>query len=123
MYWSVPGLDQINFIDPVGNGYPCSCYHSKFDTDPYGRTFMPRAYAYHVQVVDTNGNRICQIGRFGNADKPAMKPGDNDIGFGQCSYLTTVSDKWLYIADDTNMRIIRVKLGYHAEKRLPIGGE
>lgn len=123
LFWSVPGLDQLNFVGSATGNYPCQCYHCRFDTDPYGRTFMPRAYAYHVQVVDQSGNRICQIGRFGNADKPAMKPGSPDIGFGQCSYLTTVSDRWLYIADDSNLRIIRVKLGYHAEKRIEISGK
>ena len=121
MFWSVPGLDQLQFIGSQTGDYPCQCYHCRFDTDPYGRTFMPRAYAYQVQIVDTAGNRICELGRYGNADQPAMKPGDTDIGFGQCSYLTTVSDKWLYIADDSNMRIIRLKLGYHAEKRVGIG--
>ena len=121
MFWSVPGLDQLQFIGSATGDYPCQCYHCRFDTDPYGRTFMPSAYAYHVKIVDTAGNRICEVGRFGNADKPAMKQGDTDIGFGQCSYLTTVSDKWLYIADDSNMRIIRLKLGYHAEMRVGIG--
>jgi DNA-binding beta-propeller fold protein YncE len=123
MYWCAPGMDQLHFVDSSGTGYPCECYHCKFDTDLFGRSFLPRAYGYHVQVLDTNGNRICTIGRFGNADKPAMKPGDSDIGLGQCSYLATVSDKWLYIADDSNMRIIRVKLGYHTEKRVPLAGQ
>ncbi|OAI48998.1 hypothetical protein AYO44_00935 [Planctomycetaceae bacterium SCGC AG-212-F19] len=122
MFWAAPGMDQLHFVDEAGTGYPCECYHCKFDTDVYGRSFLPRAYAYHVAVLDTNGNRICTIGRFGNPDKPAMKPGDTDIGLGQCSYLATVSDKWLYIADDSNMRIIRVKLGYHTEQRVAIGG-
>jgi hypothetical protein len=121
MFWSVPGLDQLQFIGSATGDYPCQCYHCHFDTDPYGRTFMPSAYAYHVQVVDTAGNRICEIGRFGNADRPTLKPGDTDIGFGQCSYVTTVSDKWLYIADDSNLRIIRLRLGYHAEARAAIG--
>lgn len=121
MFWSAPGLDQLHMVDSAGTRYPCECFHCKFDTDLYGRSFMPRAYAYHVQVLDTNGNRICQIGRFGNADKPAMKAGDTDIGLGQCSYLASVSDKWLYIADDSNLRIIRVRLGYHAEKRVAVG--
>jgi hypothetical protein len=49
-----------------------------------------------------------------------MKPGDTDIGLGQCSYLATVSDKWLYIADDSNLRIIRIRLAYRAEKRVPL---
>jgi hypothetical protein len=75
-----------------------------------------------VAVLDTNGNRICEIGRYGNPDSPAMKPGDTDIGLGQCSYLATVSDRWLYIADDANQRIIRVKLGYQTEQYAPIAG-
>ncbi|MBL8796526.1 MAG: SMP-30/gluconolactonase/LRE family protein [Planctomycetia bacterium] len=120
MFWCAPGMDQLHFVDGAGAGYPCECYHCKFDTDLYGRSFLPRAYGYHVAVLDTNGNRICTIGRFGTADKPAMKPGDTDIGLGQCSYLATVSDKWLYIADDSNLRIIRVKLGYQAEQRVAI---
>ncbi|MBL8799934.1 MAG: SMP-30/gluconolactonase/LRE family protein, partial [Planctomycetia bacterium] len=122
MFWSLPGLDQIYFVDDVGTNYPCPCYHCKFDTDPYGRCFVPRAYGYHVAVVDTNGNRICEIGRYGNADRPAMKPGDTDIGLGNCSFVATVSDKWLYINDEPNLRIIRVKLGYHTEKRVALGG-
>jgi hypothetical protein len=117
MYWAAFGLDQLHFVDSAGTNYPCECYHCKFDTDLYGRTFMPRAYGYHVKVLDTSGNPICEIGRFGNADKPALKQGDTDIGLGQCSYLSVVSDKWLYIADDSNARILRVKLGYHVEKR------
>ena len=121
MYWAAPGMDQINFTDETGTSYPCECFHCKFDTDLYGRSFMPRAYAYHVAVLDTNGNRICTIGRYGNSDNPTMKAGDTDIGLGLCSFLATVSDKWLYIADDANLRIIRVKLGYHAEKRVMIG--
>jgi hypothetical protein len=118
MFWAAPGMDQLH---GVGGEYPCECYHCKFDTDLYGRSFLPRAYGYHVAVLDTNGNRICEIGRYGNADKPAMKPGDADIGLGQCSYLATVSDRWLSIADDSNVRIIRVKLGYHVERRAAIG--
>lgn len=121
MFWCAPGMDQLHFVDPAGTGYPCECYHCKFDMDLYGRSFLPRAYGYHVAILDTNGNRICEVGRYGNADRPAMKPGDTDIGLGQCSYLATVSDKWLYIADDSNMRIIRVKLGYQNERFAAIG--
>lgn len=122
MFWSAPGLDQLHFVDSAGADYPCECYHCKFDADPYGRSFLPRAYGYHVAVLDTNGNRICTIGRYGNPDSPAMKLGDTDIGLGQCSYLATVSDRWLYIADDANQRIIRVKLGYQTEQHVPIAG-
>jgi hypothetical protein len=31
--------------------------------------------------------------------------------------------RWLYIADDANLQIIRVKLRYHMEKRVAIGNK
>ena len=120
MFWSYPGLDQMMYCDPNGGLYTCHCNVVKFDTDPYGRSFAPKAYAFVVGVTDTNGNRICEIGRYGNPDSPAMKPGDADIGLADCSFLTTVPDRWLYLNDDANLRIIRLKLGYAAEKWLPV---
>jgi hypothetical protein len=121
MYWSHPGLDQLHFVDPHrGGGYPCACAICRFDTDLYGRSFYPKAYQFTVGVVDTNGNPICSIGRYGNCDSPAMKPGDTDIGFAHCSFVTAVSDRWLYLNDNANARIIRLGLGYRAEERVPL---
>ena len=119
-YWCYPGLDMAFYCDPISRSYPCHCANCRFDTDPYGRCFIPKSYAFTIGIIDTNGNRICEVGRYGNADSPAMKPGDTDIGLAQCSYLATVSDRWLYLNDDANVRIIRLKLGYHAEEAVPI---
>ncbi|MCX7803870.1 MAG: SMP-30/gluconolactonase/LRE family protein, partial [Planctomycetota bacterium] len=110
MYWSYPGLDQIYWSCIAG--YPCLCANARFDTDLYGRTFVPKAYAFTVGVVDTNGNPICDIGRYGNAD--ARGP---EICVAHCSFVATHSDRWLYLNDDGNNRIIRVRLGYRAEER------
>lgn len=120
MYWALPGLDQMYYVDSAGTRYPCHCAVSRFDTDVYGRSFMPKAYAFSVAVVDTNGNPICEIGRFGNPDHPAMRPGDTDIGLGHASFVATVSDRWLYINDEANLRLIRLKLGYHVDEWLPL---
>jgi len=71
-------------------------------------------------VVDTNGNRICEIGRYGNPESPAMKRGEADIGLAHCSFLATESDRWLYLNDNGNSRIIRIQLGYHTQEIVPL---
>ncbi|MBM4035991.1 MAG: hypothetical protein FJ291_30020 [Planctomycetes bacterium] len=118
MFWAYPGYDQMHFLG--GGGYPCLCATCRFDTDPYGRSFVPKAYQFCVGVLDTNGNPICEIGRFGNPDSPAMKPGDADIGLAHCSFLATDPDRWLYLNDDGNSRVLRIKLAYHAQETVPL---
>jgi hypothetical protein len=121
--WAYPGLDQMHFLG--GGQYPCLCATCRFDLDLYGRSFVPKAYQFTVGVVDTNGNPICEVGRYGNADTRGPKDstvsiGGPEISIAHCSYVAVESDKWLYINDDGNSRIIRVKLGYRAEERVAL---
>jgi len=122
MYWTYPGLDLIHGL---GTASVCLCSTSRFDTDLYGRSFVPKAYQFTVGVVDTNGNRICEIGRYGNADTrgprdSTVRIGAPEIAIAHCSFVGVDSDRWLYIQDDGNARVIRVKLGYRAEERVPL---
>jgi hypothetical protein len=77
-----------------------------------------------VNVVDTNGNEIGHIGRYGNADSgrgpdsPVKVAGD--LAFSQCDYVCTETDKWLYVNDSGNHRIVRIKLGYHVEQAVAL---
>jgi sugar lactone lactonase YvrE len=123
MFWSYPGLDQT--YNAHNTSYACLCANARFDTDFFGRSFAPKAYAFTAGVVDTNGNRICEIGRYGNADSgrgpnSPVKIGGPEIALAHCSYLGVHSDRWLYLVDDGNWRIVRVKLGYHAEEKLAV---
>jgi DNA-binding beta-propeller fold protein YncE len=123
MFWSYPGLDQT--YGSHSTSYACLCSNARFDTDLFGRSFVPKAYAFTAGVVDTNGNRICEIGRYGNADSgrgpnSPVKIGGPEIALAHCSYLGVHSDRWLYLVDDGNWRIVRVKLGYHAEEKLAV---
>jgi hypothetical protein len=118
LYWAYPGYDQMHFLG--GGQYPCLCATCRFDMDPYGRCFVPKAYQFCVGIVDTNGNAICEIGRYGNPESPAMKRGDTDIGLAHCSFLATESDRWLYLNDDGNSRVLRIKLGYRTEETVPL---
>jgi hypothetical protein len=36
--------------------------------DWYKRSFVPEAYRHSIEVLDTNGNVVVHIGRYGNLD-------------------------------------------------------
>ncbi len=116
LLWSYPGMSTMTSTTNT-----CVCPQSRFDVDLYGRVFVPESWRYSVGVCDTNGNPVMHIGRYGNADSgrgpesPIKVHGD--IAFSQCDYLCTLSDRYLYVADTGNFRVVRVKLGYHAEER------
>jgi hypothetical protein len=46
----------------------CICTGVDFDLDPYDRLYVPDAYRMCVHVLDTNGNYLLRIGRYGNQD-------------------------------------------------------
>ena len=119
MYWAYPGLDHMHFLG--GGAYACLCATCRFDMDLYGRCFVPKAYQFTVGVVDANGNRICEIGRYGNADsgrgpRSPIRIGGDEIAVSDCAFVGVDSDRWLYLNDDGSGRIIRLKLGYHAQE-------
>ena len=100
-----------------GNTNHCMCEGSGFDVDPFGRVFFPNLGQYRIEVVDTNNNPITTFGKYGNEDSggpnaPVKKP---DIPLAWPTYVA-VSDRWAYVADTVNRRVVRVKLNYAAEE-------
>jgi hypothetical protein len=104
----------------------CHCPHYRPTHDYFARTFAPETQHYTVAVLDSAGNLILRIGRYGNVDEgvpliddgtvKGWKPrsiGGDEVGLFYPAYLATHSDRRLYIADPGNMRIVCVKLGYH----------
>lgn len=121
LLWSYPGMSTMTIATNT-----CTCPQSRFDTDAYGRSFVPESWRYSVGVVDTNGNPVLHIGRYGNpdsgrgADSPVKVAGD--IAFSQSDFVTTVTDRWLYVADTGNWRVVRIRLGYHKEQTASFAG-
>jgi hypothetical protein len=118
----------------------CNCENTRFDVDPFGRTWYPDMGRYRVGVLDTNGNLITTFGGYGNAescgpDSPVVDPktgklrprlpddpkdlkspfAEPEIAF---SYLIGVgaTDKYAYMGDSMNRRLLRAKLVYAAEE-------
>jgi len=118
----------------------CNCENTRFDVDPFGRVWYPDLGRYRVGVLDTNGNLITTFGSYGNAescgpDSPVVDPktgkvrprraddpadlkspfAEPEIAF---SYLVGVgaTDKYAYMGDSLNRRLLRAKLVYAAEE-------
>jgi hypothetical protein len=111
-----------------GNTSHCMCEGSGFDVDPFGRVFFPNLGQFRIEVIDTNNNPITTFGQYGNedsgGDNSARPRGEGsgvrgkvkkpDIPLAWPTYVA-VSDRFAYVADTVNRRVVRVKLGYAAE--------
>jgi hypothetical protein len=118
----------------------CNCESTRFDVDDFGRVFYPDMIRFRVGVLDTNGNVIAHFGGYGNADSmgpdsPVIDPvtkkvrprrsgdptdlkspfAEPDIAF---SWLNGVAatDKYAYMTDIMNRRILRARLVYAVEE-------
>jgi len=122
--WIFPA---VGFVHP---GAPCQCWNSRFAVDYFGRVFAPETVRNQVAVLDTNGNLILHVGRYGNVDdgkplvpdnrfraKPPRTMGGDEVALTYACYTATDSDRRLFIADGGNARILSVKLGYHTNHR------
>jgi len=112
--WMRLGVSHVDLVY-------CNCENTRFDVDEFGRVFYPDLGRFRVAVLDTNGNAITHFGGYGNADcagpkskypKPAMAFAWL-IGVG-------VTDKYAYMGDSMNKRLLRAKLVYAAEETCTI---
>ncbi len=111
--WVHPGFSpMLSRISDSRGGPGCSCRNGRFDLDDFGRLFVPDAMYGRVEVIDSNGNTILFFGRRGKPDKSGV-----ELGWGT---QVAVSDRACYVADYLRYRVVRVKLGYAAEKEVPV---
>ena len=105
-------------------GIGCACTNCRFAFDYFARSFAPEIDRYSVAVLDSAGNLIVRVGKYGNADSagPQSKAplGGDEVGLVFGAYLATHTDRRLFIADPGNARILSVKLGYHAEEKVAL---
>lgn len=104
-----------------GNTSHCMCEGSGFDVDPFGRVFFPNLGQFRVEVIDTNNNPITTFGSYGNEDSggPAARVKTPAIPLAWPIYVA-VSDRFAYVADTVNRRVVRVKLSYRAEAKCAV---
>jgi hypothetical protein len=128
--WLYGGVGYGGFMSSKGGG-GCACWNARFALDLFARSFVTELNRFQVAVLDTNGNLILRLGKYGNVDDglplvteggPAnpRSVGGDEVALCHPSYTATHTDRRLFISDHGNYRILSVKLGYHAEERLAL---
>ena len=133
--WYRYGCSYLLDMHPAHNRR-CHCTSTEFEVDDFGRVFYTDQGRFRVVVLDTAGNEITAFGAYGNQDycgpdsyvmdpegkflRP-RKPDDPEdlkspfaepalafnwfVGLG-------VSDRYVYVADGSNRRVVRASLDY-----------
>ncbi len=128
--WLYGGVGNCSFKIAPG----CICWqHSRFTHDYFARSFAPEMDQFSVAVLDSNGNLIMRIGKYGNVDDgiPLAKNsnmipphprsiGGDEVALMHGCHVATMTDRYLYISDVGNARIVQVKLDYHAEQKIAL---
>ena len=126
--WMYGGVGYAGFNSSHAGG-GCACWFSRFCLDSFARSIAPEPQIFSVAVLDSAGNLITRIGRFGNADdgKPLVGSaelkspnslGGDEVGLFYACYVGTHTDRRIFISDVGNGRILSVKLGYYQEERV-----
>ncbi len=128
--WLYGGVGYGGFNSSRGGG-GCACWSARFALDAYARSFAPEVDHFSVAVLDTNGNLIMRIGRYGNADdgKPTVAQGapakvrsvgGDEVALMDAAYVAAHTDRRLFVADGGNQRILSVKLDYHTTETVSL---
>ncbi len=115
--WLKMGISHVDLVY-------CNCENTRFDVDEFGRVWYPDLGRFRVCVLDTNGNEVTHFGGYGNTESygPASKEpklAEPDIAL---AWLIGVAatDRFAYMGDSMNRRLLRAKLVYAAEETCPI---
>lgn len=127
--WLYGGVGFAGFSP--GHAPACACWFSRFTLDYFARSFAPEPTIYSVAIIDSAGNLITRVGRYGNVDdgKPMVPSngqpttaslGGDEVGLFYACYVGTHTDRRLFISDVGNGRIVSVKLNYYKEERIAL---
>jgi hypothetical protein len=99
----------------------CHCTKPRFDVDGYGRLYIPNGVTYKVTVVDNADNPILSFGGYGNYDAqgPQSSEPKPEIPLGW-PVLAGASDKYIYVGDALNHRVVRADKKFAAEETCEI---
>jgi hypothetical protein len=95
----------------------CHCTRPRFGLDPYGRLYIPNGVTFKVAIRDNADNEIITFGGYGNFDAQGPKSSEPkpEIPLGWPNFACP-SDKYIYLGDGLNHRVVRVDRSYAAEE-------
>jgi len=104
------------------NGGGCYCDWPDMHTavDAADRIFVADIDLHLVKVLDTAGNMIARIGRWGNAEtRPGPDGCARQIGF-RLIYCVAAAGDAMFVSDKDLRRIAKIRMDYREEKHAPI---
>ncbi|KPJ69713.1 MAG: hypothetical protein AMS14_11320 [Planctomycetes bacterium DG_20] len=117
LLWAYHGLAPLPSRHMTG----CSCQVARFDVDLYGRIFVPDTFRFGVAVLDNNTNAITRFGGYGNQDnRPHTGAAAGPAIPFAWVHSVQVTDRFAYVADVVNHRVVVVRLAYAAEETCPV---
>ncbi|HOX07061.1 MAG TPA: hypothetical protein PK280_11725 [Planctomycetota bacterium] len=95
----------------------CHCMRPRFGLDGYGRLYIPNGITYKVSVRDNADNELTRFGGYGNYDAQGPKSTEPkpEIPLGWPVFAQP-SEKYIYVGDGLNHRVVRVDKAYAAEE-------
>jgi len=108
-------------LHPVNHEIGCFCETTRFDIDDFGRLFVPDIFRFCVVVLDSAGNKIAQLGSYGNMDSrgPGSPVPQPELTFGWPLSVECARER-IYVADLVNRRIVAANLECAATRTCPI---
>jgi DNA-binding beta-propeller fold protein YncE len=96
----------------------CSCPKQNFHLDWFKRSYVPEAYRHSIGILDTSGNLILHLGRFGNFDDAAKMGAGGDVIVTFNRFISGTDNYLVY--EDYGERVVVLRLSYHAEAEASI---
>jgi hypothetical protein len=113
-FW-IQGAEWMYAGYSPGVGAGCTCPSTRGHLDWFKRSYVPEGYRYSIGILDTNGNLIMHVGRYGNYDDVlAMKKGSEDIALTRPRFISGTDNYMAF--DDWGEKLVVLKLDYHAEE-------
>lgn len=107
------GCGPISRWNAVGS---CACTRPRFDVDGFGRLYIPNAITFSVSMRDNADNEIVSFGGYGNYDSQGPKSTEPTPAIPLGWPVTAAaSDRFIYVGDALNHRVVRVDKKYAAE--------
>jgi hypothetical protein len=110
--WMHYGVSYVLDMHPSHNRR-CHCTATEFEVDDFGRSYYTDQGLFRVVILDTAGNQIISFGRYGNQDATGK------IAFNWFTGLA-FSEDYVYVADGSNRRVIRVKMTHAADQTVEV---
>jgi hypothetical protein len=101
-------------FSPIPNGgCTCNCWPTDLvAVDGADRIYGADGDHFHVKVLDTNGNLIARIGRWGNAETVPRRGGPaSELGLSYIWGMSAAGDD-LFVSDRVLRRVARVRMTY-----------